>query len=146
MWTWFNSRYLFNFFRLWSRVVRTRTSQELTRPSSRLDSEGEEDEDDADKVNVNDPFLLKPGRLNLKKSSWYYLLMRWDCDILILFKICKAICKMMYYVKGTPKHWFGKIRKKANSRPEAKKGLGWHQLKKMKTAFSSNKIFMLGFF
>lgn len=46
--------------------MRTRTSQELTRPSSRLDSEGEEDEDDADKVNVNDPFLLKPGRLNLK--------------------------------------------------------------------------------
>ena len=39
--------------------MRTRTSQELTRPSSRLDSEGEEDEDDADKVNVNDPFLLK---------------------------------------------------------------------------------------
>ena len=25
--------------------------------------------------------------------------MQWDCDILILFKICKAICKMMYYVK-----------------------------------------------
>lgn len=46
--------------------MRTRTSQELTRPSSRLDSEGEEDEDDADKVNVNDPFLLKPGGLNLK--------------------------------------------------------------------------------
>ena len=46
--------------------MRTRTSQEPTRPSSRLDSEGEEDEDDADKVNVNDPFLLKPGRLNLK--------------------------------------------------------------------------------
>ena len=46
--------------------MRTRTSQELTRPSSHLDSEGEEDEDDADKVNVNDHFLLKPGRLNLK--------------------------------------------------------------------------------
>ena len=72
--------------------------------------------------------------------------MQWDCDILILFKICKAICKMMYYVKGTPKHWFGKIRKKANSRPKTKKGLGWHWLKKMKTAFSLNKIFMLFFF
>lgn len=32
----------------------------------RLDSEGEEDEDDVDKVNVNDFFLLKFGRLNFK--------------------------------------------------------------------------------
>ena len=30
----------------------TRTSQDRNRPSSRLDSEGEEEEDDADKVNV----------------------------------------------------------------------------------------------
>ena len=32
--------------------MRTRTSQERARPSSRLDSEGEEDEDDADKVMI----------------------------------------------------------------------------------------------
>ena len=36
--------------RLWSRVVTTRTSQDRNRPSSRLDSEGEEEEDDTDKV------------------------------------------------------------------------------------------------
>lgn len=38
------------FHRLWSRVVTTRTSQDKTRPSSRLDSEGEEEEEDTDKV------------------------------------------------------------------------------------------------
>ena len=36
--------------RLWSRVVMTRTSQDRNRPSSRLDSEGEEEDDDTDKV------------------------------------------------------------------------------------------------
>ena len=36
--------------RLWSRVVTTRTSQDRNRPSSRLDSEGEEEDDDTDKV------------------------------------------------------------------------------------------------
>lgn len=36
--------------RLWSRVVTTRNSQDRNRPSSRLDSEGEEEEDDTDKV------------------------------------------------------------------------------------------------
>ena len=36
--------------RLWSRVVTTRTSQDRNRPSSRLDSEGEEEEEDTDKV------------------------------------------------------------------------------------------------
>lgn len=30
----------------------TRTSQDRNRPSSRLDSEGEEDDDDADKVST----------------------------------------------------------------------------------------------
>ena len=45
-----NLIYLFDCFRLRSRVVTTRTSQDRNRPSSRLDSEGEEDDDDADKV------------------------------------------------------------------------------------------------
>ena len=47
------------FCRLWSRVVTTRTSQDKTRPSSRLDSEGEEEEEDTDKV--RNKYLVQLG-------------------------------------------------------------------------------------
>ena len=47
------------FYRLWSRVVTTRTSQDKTRPSSRLDSEGEEEEEDTDKV--RNKYLVQLG-------------------------------------------------------------------------------------
>ena len=49
----------FYYYRLWSRVVTTRTSQDKTRPSSRLDSEGEEEEEDTDKVRTK--YLVQLG-------------------------------------------------------------------------------------
>ena len=40
-------------------MVTTRTSQDKTRPSSRLDSEGEEEEEDTDKV--RNKYLVQLG-------------------------------------------------------------------------------------
>ena len=57
------------FYRLWSRVVTTRTSQDKTRPSSRLDSEGEEEEEDTDKVQIKYLVQLSWRLLNSLNSS-----------------------------------------------------------------------------
>ena len=57
------------FYRLWSRVVTTRTSQDKTRPSSRLDSEGEEEEEDTDKVQNKYLVQLSWRLLNSLNSS-----------------------------------------------------------------------------
>ena len=43
----------------------TRTSQDCNRPSSRLDSEGEEEDDDADKViSPYGPFYCQAQKIN----------------------------------------------------------------------------------
>ena len=55
--------------RLWSRVVTTRTSQDRSRPSSRLDSEGEEEDDDTDKVISQ----FKGWKSIHVSPSWHYL-------------------------------------------------------------------------
>jgi len=54
--------------RLWSRVVTTRTSQDRNRPSSRLDSEGEEEEDDADKPAIQSSVVATPTPSRLKRD------------------------------------------------------------------------------
>ncbi|XP_068731139.1 pinin-like [Montipora capricornis] len=54
--------------RLWSRVVSTRTSQDRNRPSSRLDSEGEEEEEDGDKPAIQSSVVATPAPSRLKRD------------------------------------------------------------------------------
>lgn len=54
--------------RLWSRVVTTRTSQDRNRPSSHLDSEGEEEDDDADKPAIQSSVVATPTPSRLKRD------------------------------------------------------------------------------
>lgn len=54
--------------RLWSRVVTTRNSQDRNRPSSRLDSEGEEEEDDTDKPAIQSSVVATPTPSRLKRD------------------------------------------------------------------------------
>ena len=56
-------------------MATTRTSQDRNRPSSRLDSEGEEDDDDADKVQIANTILLQWTGLTLPANTVHVVCM-----------------------------------------------------------------------